>query len=102
MHIALLLAWLQGAIGDVVMGMEENSGDGGWTTDRKVEVLRALAKFWWLQNDLFARHYCDDWDLMKGESKRKGWWEKSAIQIAMVGAAAFVTGAILPTLLLSY
>lgn len=98
-HIALLLAWLQDALGDVVMSMEEISGDGGWTTDRKVEVLRSFAKFWWMQNDLFARHYCDDWDL---KQKRKGWWENSPVQMVMVGAAAFVTGAILPTLLLPW
>ena len=92
-HIALLLGWLQDALVGAVMSVKEDEGDGGWTMERKIEVLRALGKFWWVQNDLFARHYCEDWDLMREEEKRGGWLERPAVKMAVLGAVGFVTGA---------
>lgn len=99
-HIALLLGWLQDALVGVVMSVKEDEGDGGWTTERKIEVLRALGKFLWVQNDLFARHYCEDWDLMR-EEKRRGWLERPAVKMAGLTAAGFVTGAITVAFLLA-
>lgn len=96
MHIALLLGWVQDQIVGVVMAVEEGEGDGSWTLERKLEVLRALGKFWWVQNDLFARHYCEDWDLKEREleGKGRGWLESPLVRMAAVGAAGMVTGAI--------
>jgi Protoglobin len=100
-HIALLLGWLQDALVGVVMGLKEEEGDGGWTVERKLVVLRALGKFWWVQNDLFARHYCEDWDL-KAEEEREGrWWERPEVQMAGVGATGLVTGAVFVAFLLT-
>jgi Protoglobin len=99
-HIALLLGWLQDVVVGVVMNVKEDEGDEGWTLDRKVEVLRALGKFWWVQNDLFARHYCEDWDLMKANEKPSDWLQKPVVQMAAVGVAGMMTGAILVALLL--
>ncbi len=48
-HIALLLGWLQDALVGVVTSVKEDEGDGGWTMERKIEVLRALGKFWVVQ-----------------------------------------------------
>lgn len=101
MHTALLLGWVQDAIVGIVMGAKEDEGEGGWTMDRKVEVLRALGKFWWVQNDLFARHYCEDWDLMREEERRRSWLERPAVQMAGVGAAGLVTGAVFVAFLLT-
>lgn len=100
-HVALLLGWLQDVIVGVVMGVEEDAGDGGWTTNRKVEVLRALGKFWWVQNDLFARHYCEDLDLMEEKPRRKALSEKPAIKSVVVGTCGLVVGAMLVMFLLS-
>ncbi len=86
-HIALLLGWLQDAVTGVVMSIKEDEGNGGWTVERKVEVLRALGKLWWMQNDLFARQYCEDWDLEREEEKRRGWLERPMVRVAAVGAA---------------
>lgn len=50
-EVNLLLGWVENAVIDVVMG--EESLD----LDTKIMVVKALNKFWWIQNDLFARHY---------------------------------------------
>jgi Protoglobin len=101
-HIAMLLAWLQDTIVGVLMDVkEEEEGKANWTLERKVEVLRAFGKVWWVQNDLFARHYCDDWDLKGGKGRSKGWTERSAVQIVLTGAVSLVTGAILAGCLLT-
>ncbi len=106
-HVALLLGWLQDQIVGVVMGLkdeDDREGEGhgsGWPRERKVKVLRALGKFWWIQNDLFARHYCEDWDLRGEEGKAKGWLERPAVKMAGVGAAGLITGAIAVAFLLT-
>ncbi len=48
----------------------------------------------------FARHYCEDWDLMKKEENR-GWLESPAVKMTGVGAAGLLTGAILVAFLLT-
>ena len=68
-HILALMAWLQNQIVTVVMGLEEGAGEGGWTVERKTEVVKAFSRFWWIQSDLFARHYCEEQD---GSSVAKG------------------------------
>jgi hypothetical protein len=50
-EINLLLGWVENAVTDIVMGVE------GLEVQTKVDILKALNKFWWIQNDLFARHY---------------------------------------------
>ncbi|KIW77584.1 hypothetical protein Z517_10030 [Fonsecaea pedrosoi CBS 271.37] len=50
-EINLLLGWVENAVTDIVMGVE------GLELQTKVDILKALNKFWWIQNDLFARHY---------------------------------------------
>lgn len=50
-EINLLLGWVENAVTDIVMGVE------GLDVQTKVDILKALNKFWWIQNDLFARHY---------------------------------------------
>ncbi|EXJ74629.1 uncharacterized protein A1O5_02926 [Cladophialophora psammophila CBS 110553] len=50
-EVNLLLGWVENAVTDIVMGVE------GLELQTKVDVLKALNKFWWIQNDLFARHY---------------------------------------------
>jgi hypothetical protein len=52
--INLLLGWVENAVTDIVMGVD------ALDIDTKVAVLKALNKYWWLQNDLFARHYIDE------------------------------------------
>jgi Protoglobin len=99
MHIALLLGWLEDQIVGVVMGLKETEGEeaenvGSWTIERKTEGLRALSKFWWVQNDLFARHYCEDWDLKGEEERRIRWLDRPEVRMAAVGALGVVTGAI--------
>jgi len=49
--INLLLGWVENAVTDIVMGVE------ALDVQTKLDVLKALNKFWWIQNDLFARHY---------------------------------------------
>ena len=49
--VNLLLGWVENAVTDIVMGVE------ALDTETKVAVLKALNKYWWIQNDLFARHY---------------------------------------------
>lgn len=49
--INLLLGWVENAVTDVVMGVE------ALDIQTKLDVLKALNKYWWIQNDLFARHY---------------------------------------------
>jgi hypothetical protein len=101
-HTALLLGWVQDAIVGMVMGVQEDSGDGGWTTEKKVEVLRALGKFWWVQNDLFARHYFEGGEgSREEEGRRMGWRERPVVQMVGLGAAGLVTGGILVAFLLS-
>lgn len=92
-HMALLLGWVQDAIVGIVMGMKD--GEGEWTVNRKVEALQALGKFWWIQNDLFSRHYCEDRDLQKNEKRRLAQLQRPETQLMAVGAAGLVTGAIL-------
>lgn len=50
-EINLLLGWVETAVTDVVMGVE------ALDHQTKLDVLKALNKYWWIQNDLFARHY---------------------------------------------
>ncbi|KIX92792.1 uncharacterized protein Z520_11455 [Fonsecaea multimorphosa CBS 102226] len=50
-EINLLLGWVENAVTDIVMGVE------GLELQTKVDILKAFNKFWWIQNDLFARHY---------------------------------------------
>ena len=50
-EINLLLGWVENAVTDIVMGVE------GLEVQTKVNILKALNKFWWIQNDLFSRHY---------------------------------------------
>jgi len=52
--INLLLGWVENAVTDIVMGVE------ALDLDTKVAVLKALNKYWWIQNDLFSRHYVVD------------------------------------------
>ncbi|KEF63306.1 uncharacterized protein A1O9_01283 [Exophiala aquamarina CBS 119918] len=49
--VNLLLGWVENAVTDIVMGVE------ALDAQTKLDVLKALNKFWWIQNDLFARHY---------------------------------------------
>jgi Protoglobin len=107
-HIALLLGWLQDQIVGVVMGVDENEGVGEgeemWTVERKTEVLSALGKFWWVQNDLFARHYCEVVDLKEAaeeERRSGGVWESEAVKLGAVAAAGVMTGALLVGYLLA-
>ena len=50
-HIGLLLGWVADAVTGIVMGLD------GVEVEKKVEIVRAYNKFWWIQNDLFAKHY---------------------------------------------
>ena len=52
--VNLLLGWVENAVTDIVMGVE------ALDVKTKVNILKALNKYWWLQNDLFARHYVVD------------------------------------------
>ncbi|KAL6243930.1 hypothetical protein RBB50_009364 [Rhinocladiella similis] len=52
--VNLLLGWVENAVTDIVMGVE------ALDINTRVDILKALNKYWWLQNDLFARHYVDD------------------------------------------
>jgi hypothetical protein len=52
--VNLLLGWVENAVTDIVMGVE------ALDIKTKVDILKALNKYWWLQNDLFARHYVLD------------------------------------------
>lgn len=49
--INLLLGWVENAVTEVVMGVE------ALDIQTKLDILKALNKYWWIQNDLFARHY---------------------------------------------
>lgn len=49
--VNLLLGWVENAVTDIVMGVE------ALDVQTKLDVLKALNKYWWIQNDLFARHY---------------------------------------------
>ncbi|OAP57128.1 hypothetical protein AYL99_07865 [Fonsecaea erecta] len=50
-EVNLLLGWVENAVIDIVMGVEKLE------LQTKVDILKALNKYWWIQNDLFARHY---------------------------------------------
>ena len=50
-EIALLLGWVENAVTDIVMGVERLE------LQTKVDVLKVLNKYWWVQNNLLARHY---------------------------------------------
>ncbi|KAJ9643195.1 hypothetical protein H2204_002090 [Knufia peltigerae] len=52
--VNLLLGWVENAVTDLVMGVE------ALDVKTRVDTLKALNKYWWLQNDLFARHYVND------------------------------------------
>ncbi|KIX01239.1 uncharacterized protein Z518_08964 [Rhinocladiella mackenziei CBS 650.93] len=52
--VNLLLGWVENAVTDIVMGVE------ALDLKTKIDVLKALNKYWWIQNDLFARHYITD------------------------------------------
>lgn len=49
--VNLLLGWVENAVIDIVMGVESLD------LQTKLDIVKALNKFWWIQNDLFARHY---------------------------------------------
>jgi hypothetical protein len=53
-EVNLLLGWVEVAVIDIVMGVEELD------LKTRVGIAKALSKFWWIQNDLFARHYVVD------------------------------------------
>jgi hypothetical protein len=67
--INLLLGWCENAVVDIVMA--EESLD----VATKVKVVKALNKFWWIQNDLFARHYVVEGDL---QGSNKGMTEEES------------------------
>ena len=102
-HTALLLGWVQDAVVGMVMGAPEDAGEeGGWTAEEKVEVLRPLGKFWWVQNDLFARHYCEEEGAVgRRRGGKVGWRERPVVRMVGVGAAGVVTGAVLVAFLLT-
>jgi hypothetical protein len=50
-EINLLLGWVESAVTDIVMGVDDLD------IQTKTDIVKALNKFWWIQNDLFARHY---------------------------------------------
>jgi len=52
--VNLLLGWVENAVTDIVMAVE------ALDLQTKRAVLKALNKYWWIQNDLFARHYVVD------------------------------------------
>jgi len=52
--VNLLLGWVENAVTDIVMDVESLD------LDAKRAVVKALNKYWWIQNDLFARHYVLD------------------------------------------
>jgi hypothetical protein len=52
--INLLLGWVETAVTDIVMGVE------ALDVKTKVAILKALNKYWWIQNDLFSRHYISE------------------------------------------
>lgn len=52
--VNLLLGWVENAVTEIVMGVE------ALDMPTKLAVLKALNKYWWIQNDLFARHYVID------------------------------------------
>lgn len=52
--VNLLLAWVEDAVIDIVMGVE------ALDIKTKLDIIKALNKYWWIQNDLFARHYVID------------------------------------------
>ncbi|RMZ88797.1 hypothetical protein DV736_g3971, partial [Chaetothyriales sp. CBS 134916] len=49
--VGLLLGWVENAVVDIVIGVE------GLDIETKMKIIKALNKYWWIQNDLFARHY---------------------------------------------
>ena len=52
--VNLLLGWVENAVIDIVMGVESLD------IETRVKIVKALNKYWWIQNDLFARHYIVD------------------------------------------
>jgi hypothetical protein len=64
--IGLLLGWVENAVTDIVMGVE------GLELHTKVDILKALNKFWWLQNDLFARNYTSNVNASDEKKRYKG------------------------------
>jgi len=68
-EINLLLGWVENAVTDIVMGVEELE------LQTKVDIVKALNKFWWIQNDLFARHYMPGLNTSQaGEKERPLTW----------------------------
>ncbi|KIW86625.1 uncharacterized protein Z519_12750 [Cladophialophora bantiana CBS 173.52] len=64
-EVNLLLGWVENAVTDIVMGVE------GLELQTKVDILKALNKFWWIQNDLFARHYITGLKVPQVEEARR-------------------------------
>lgn len=59
MHMGLLLGFVEQAVAGVILETEAD----GWDAKKKGEVIVAWNQFVWIQNDLFARHYVEDWDV---------------------------------------
>jgi hypothetical protein len=66
-EINLLLGWVENAVIDIVMGAKDVQ------LDTKVAIVKALNKFWWIQNDLFARHYLQG---ARKDAAAMNWLEK--------------------------
>ena len=50
-EINLLLGWVENAVIDIIMTLDMLE------LNTKVKLVKTFNKFWWLQNDLFAKHY---------------------------------------------
>jgi Protoglobin len=111
-HVAALMGWLQDQITGVVMGYEEEvkserkEGEGEevvmWTAEKKTEVLRAWGRFWWVQNDLFARRYVEDVEeKWEGRLERRNELDVPLMQVVVVGLMGMLIGAMIAALLLT-
>ena len=63
-HMSALLGYVVDIVIGAVMEMKEEDV----SMEMKSKVLRALNKVVWIQNDLFARHYVKDVEVVEGES----------------------------------
>jgi len=94
-EINLLLGWVENAVTDIVMGVE------GLELQTKVDILKALNKFWWIQNDLFARHYLGGLKIpRKEEATRMKWIDKFKTDPAFEFMLRIVLLAAIPIVLL--
>ena len=87
MHMALLLGWVQDQVSAIVMGVESLE------VEKKVEIVRALGKFWWIQNDLFARHYCENRETGENVTRDTA-WQKTYLNAGAMAVAGIVVGVI--------